>query len=255
MAEFLGPSDALMLKKHPAFHAYLKDQKAEPQTWKKASAKFTNKKRMIIVKEDLGVSVERAINFDAYVQLSFSKSKSVSEELGKNTKKEKFKKQAGEATTFTLMSANLEEIIQWCRSKRMKKTQHLLTFLRLKCQKMKCLEAAGYNVQRKLRVFRQEVCQALSPQGSAGRTFRFLTVTKRMAGQRSRLQSLRKRFIVSRARTDLKTTQLLGRQKETELQMYFKDIQKSRATSRTALQITNSDSSDDIDDIFAIAGL
>ncbi|MEQ2158296.1 hypothetical protein GOODEAATRI_010712, partial [Goodea atripinnis] len=59
MTEFLGPSDAFMLKKHPAFHAYLKDQKAEPQTWKKASAKFTNKKRMIIVKEDLGVSVER----------------------------------------------------------------------------------------------------------------------------------------------------------------------------------------------------
>ncbi|XP_047226459.1 nucleolus and neural progenitor protein isoform X2 [Girardinichthys multiradiatus] len=255
MVEFLGPSDAFMLKKHPAFHAYLKDQKAEPQTWKKASSKFTNKKRMIIVKEDLGISVERAVNFDAYVQLSFSKSKSVSEELSKNTKKEKFKKQAGEATTFTLMSANLEEIIQWCRSKRMRKTQCLLTFLRLKCQKMKCLEAAGYNVQRKLRVFRQEVCQALSPQGSAGRTFRFLTATKRMAGQRSRLQSLRKRFIVSRARTDLKTTQLLGRQKETELQMYFKDIQKSRATSRTALQITNSDSSDDIDDIFAIAGL
>ncbi|MED6259962.1 hypothetical protein ATANTOWER_021793 [Ataeniobius toweri] len=94
MAEFLGPSDAFMLKKHPAFHAYLKDQKAEPQTWKKASAKFTNKKRMISVKEDLGVSVERAVNFDACVQLSFSKSKSVSEELSKNTKKEKFKKQA-----------------------------------------------------------------------------------------------------------------------------------------------------------------
>ncbi|KAM4731294.1 nucleolus and neural progenitor protein-like [Anableps anableps] len=256
MMEFLGPSDALVLKKHPAFHAHLKDHKAELQTRKKASAKVTNKKRMRNFQEDLGVAVERerAVRFDGHVKPFFTKSKSVST-LSNKSKKQEFRKQVGEATTFTLMSASLEEMIQWCRSEGKKKTQCLLTFLRLKCQKMKCLEAAGYNVQRKLQVFRQEVCQALSPQGLTVRTFRFPAATKSTTGRRSHSESLRKRFMLSRARTGVKRTGLLGRQKDSELVVYFKDVQKSKAASRRALQIDNPDSNDDIDDIFAIAGL
>lgn len=74
-----------------------------------------------------------------------SQIKSVSKKFSNKSKKQKFKKKVVKATTFTLMSANLEEMIQWCRDgTRMKKTKRHLTFLRLKCQKMKCLEAAGY---------------------------------------------------------------------------------------------------------------
>ncbi|XP_035994539.1 nucleolus and neural progenitor protein [Fundulus heteroclitus] len=265
MAEFLGPADAFVLKSHPAFHARLKDQKADSQTRKKASADVRNKKQMINVTEDLGVSIGRGMKSPEYkhkqtdrpdspnYQGLFAKSsKFVSEGLRNDAKKQKFKKQAEEATTFTLMSANLEKMIQWCRSEGMKKTKRLLAFLRLKCQKMKCLEAEGYNVQRKLRGFRQEVCLALSPQGSAGRTFGFPATTARVVGRRTRFQSLRKRFIGSRNRTGVKTT---GRRKETEQQIYFKDVQKSRTASMAGLQTTNSGSKDDIDDIFAIAGL
>uniref|UniRef100_A0A3Q2QDW6 Nucleolus and neural progenitor protein n=1 Tax=Fundulus heteroclitus TaxID=8078 RepID=A0A3Q2QDW6_FUNHE len=252
MAEFLGPADALVLKSHPAFHARLKDQKADSQTRKKASADVRNKKQMINVTEDLGVSIGRGDGFESHVKPSFGKSKFVSEGLRNDAKKQKFKKQAEEAPTFTLMSANLEEMIQWCRSEGMKKTKRLLAFLRLKCQKMKCLEAEGYNVQRKLRGFRQEVCLALSPQGSAGRTFGFPATTARGVGRRTRFQSLRKRFIGSRNRTGVKTK---GRRKENKQQIYFKDVQKSRTASMAGLQTTNSGSKDDIDDIFAIAGL
>lgn len=59
-------------------------------------------------------------------------------------KKQKFKKQVRDATTFTDMATHLEEMIFWCKSKRMEKEKRLLTFLHLKCQKMKSLEAAGY---------------------------------------------------------------------------------------------------------------
>uniref|UniRef100_A0A3Q2P281 Nucleolus and neural progenitor protein n=1 Tax=Fundulus heteroclitus TaxID=8078 RepID=A0A3Q2P281_FUNHE len=219
MAEFLGPADALVLKSHPAFHARLKDQKI-----------FVN----FYLPNDYLILIP--------------KSKFVSEGLRNDAKKQKFKKQAEEAPTFTLMSANLEEMIQWCRSEGMKKTKRLLAFLRLKCQKMKCLEAEGYNVQRKLRGFRQEVCLALSPQGSAGRTFGFPATTARGVGRRTRFQSLRKRFIGSRNRTGVKTK---GRRKENKQQIYFKDVQKSRTASMAGLQTTNSGSKDDIDDIFA----
>lgn len=62
----------------------------------------------------------------------------------KADKKLTFKKQVREATSFMQMATHLEEMIQWCKYQRMEKEKRLLTFLRLKCQKMKCLEAAGY---------------------------------------------------------------------------------------------------------------
>lgn len=57
---------------------------------------------------------------------------------------QKFKKQMREATSFTDMDTRLEEMIVWCKSKKMKKEKRLLTFLRLKCQRMKCLQGEGY---------------------------------------------------------------------------------------------------------------
>lgn len=57
---------------------------------------------------------------------------------------QKFKKQMREATSFTDMDTRLEEMIVWCKSKKMRKEKRLLTFLRLKCQRMKSLEGEGY---------------------------------------------------------------------------------------------------------------
>lgn len=72
------------------------------------------------------------------------KGKSFPWETQKADKKQKFKKQVREATSFTDMVTHLEEMIQWCKRQKMEKEKHLLTFLRLKCQRMKGLEAAGY---------------------------------------------------------------------------------------------------------------
>lgn len=78
-----------------------------------------------------------------YCLILISKGKTISK-LSNQIKKQELKKQVSEATTFSLLDDNLEEIIQWCSSERMKRTKRLLTFLRFKCQKMKCLEAAGH---------------------------------------------------------------------------------------------------------------
>lgn len=72
------------------------------------------------------------------------KGKSFPQKTHKADKKRKFKKQVREATTFTDMAAHLEEMIPWCKSQKMEKEKRLLSFLHLKCQRMKCLEAAGY---------------------------------------------------------------------------------------------------------------
>lgn len=73
------------------------------------------------------------------------KGKSFPRETNKAGKrKQKFKKQARDATTFREMAAHLEEMIIWCKSEGMEKEKRLLTFLRLKGQKMTSLEAAGY---------------------------------------------------------------------------------------------------------------
>lgn len=61
-----------------------------------------------------------------------------------DAKKQKFMKQMRDATTFTDMAKHLEEMILWCKSEHMGKEKRFLSFLRLKCQKLKSLEAAGY---------------------------------------------------------------------------------------------------------------
>lgn len=73
-----------------------------------------------------------------------TKGKPISEDVNKTNKKQKLKRQIEDGATFSHMSANLEDTIRWCESHRMEKTKRLLTFLQLKCQRMKCLEAAGH---------------------------------------------------------------------------------------------------------------
>lgn len=58
--------------------------------------------------------------------------------------KQRFKEQVRSASTFTDMATYLDEMIQWCKAHKMGKERRLLNFLRLKCQKMKCLEEEGY---------------------------------------------------------------------------------------------------------------
>ncbi|XP_069010834.1 nucleolus and neural progenitor protein [Embiotoca jacksoni] len=261
MAQFLGPSDALLLTKHSTHDLQAKEQKQQKR--KKSSVKVKNQKQAREIKEDLGVAVERVFGPDTGIKpflktfKNFTEGKSFSEEVHKTDKRQKFKKQVREAATFTCMAIHLEEMILWCKSQRMETEKRLLTFLRLKCQRMESLEAAGYNVHRKLRTFRHEACWASSPQGSVPKTFRTPAVKRRQARLKTRCQSLRSRFTSFTVRTGAKKKHLTGAQRGAELSVsgLSKDDQRSQTTPEATHQTTDSDSHNDIDDIFANAGL
>ncbi|KAM7380768.1 hypothetical protein PAMP_004041 [Pampus punctatissimus] len=149
MAQFLDPSHALLLTKQRRYDPCAKDHK-ENQQRRKNSVKVKNQGQNRKFKEDLGVAVERDLVLDADMKpfltifRNLTEVKSLPQESHKAEKKQMFKQQARKATTFIDMANHLEEMILWCKSQKMEKEKRILTFLRLKCQRMKCLEAAGY---------------------------------------------------------------------------------------------------------------
>ncbi|XP_026150394.1 nucleolus and neural progenitor protein isoform X2 [Mastacembelus armatus] len=251
LAQFLGTSAVSLLLKQPK-----NDHKAKQQTKKKSSVKVTNQGQAWKVKEDLGVAIERDIVLDTDMTPFLKVFRNLTEETHKVDKKEKLKKQMKGAATFTDMATLLEEMILWCKSERMEKEKRLLTFLRMKCQKFKSLEASGYNVQRKLQTFRQEVCWALSPEGSVPRTCRATAAMRRNANRRTLYQSVRSRFKSSTGKTGVKKKHLKKclKRRELSVSLCTKDDQSSRSIYEATPQTTDCDGNDDIDDIFALAG-
>ncbi|XP_042282424.1 nucleolus and neural progenitor protein [Thunnus maccoyii] len=257
MAEFLGPSHALLLTKWRTRGLHAKDHKEKQQSRKKSSVKVKNQGRTRKVKEDLGVAIERDLALNADMKPFLKSFRNLTEEPHKAEKKQMFKKRVREAATFTNMVTHLEEMILWCKSQKMEKEKHLLTFLRLKCQRMKCLETAGYNVQRKLRSFRQEVCWAFSPQGVMPNACRSSAAVRKNAHLRTRFQSLRRRLKSPTVSIGVKKKQVKRRRKRTELSVSgpSEDDKRSRIIHEATAQTTDCNSHDDIDDIFASAGL
>lgn len=258
MTQFLGPSVASLLTKKSAHVPHAKEHKEKRR--KKSSAEVKNQAQTRKVKEDLGVAIERGTVLDTDLKpflmafKNFTKDKSVPRWKKKSGKMQKFKKQMREATSFTDMDTRLEEMIVWCKSKKMKKEKRLLTFLRLKCQRMKCLEGEGYNVQRKLQTFRQEARWASSPRGSAPRSCRSSAATRRNAHLRTRFHSLRSRFRSAAARAGVKKKRRKRQREKTEPSAsgLSADDQRNRTTNKPTSRTADCD---DIDDIFASVGL
>ncbi|KAA8588334.1 hypothetical protein FQN60_001528 [Etheostoma spectabile] len=144
IAQFLAPSDARVLTKKPAGGPLAKGHRHKQQSKKKSSVEGKNQGASREVREDLGVAVERVTGLDADMKPFLKVFRDFSEKTYKDDTTRKFKKQVREAATFTDMAAHLEEMIPWCKSQKMEKEKRLLSFLQLKCQRMKCLEAAGY---------------------------------------------------------------------------------------------------------------
>ncbi|XP_030614854.1 nucleolus and neural progenitor protein [Archocentrus centrarchus] len=253
IAQLLGPSDAYLLSKHPA---HRKDRQDKKQRAKKFSVKVRTQAQKRKIKEDLGIAVKRGTGHDADIRpffklfRNFTEGPSFPKQMRKADRKKRFQKKVREAASFTHMATHLDEMILWCKSQRMGKEKRLLNFLRVKCQKMKCLETAGYNVQRKLQTFKKEVCWASSPQGSAPKTFHSLTSRRRSVHLRAHVQTRSRQFMSSTVRTGIKR-----REKGPKLSGLRVDDQQSKSTEEATHQATDSDSHDDIDDIFASVGL
>ncbi|XP_035507263.2 nucleolus and neural progenitor protein isoform X3 [Scophthalmus maximus] len=256
MAQLLGPSHAALLSKQAKYGSHAKDHKGkqqQQQQQKSSGVGVTKSGQTRRVKEDLGVAVERAIVHDTDMKPFLKAFRNLTEGTHKADEKQTFKKQAREATSFTDMAAHLEEMIVWCKSQRMEKEKRLLTFLRLKCHRMACLEAAGYNVRRKLQSFRRELLWAASPQGSAPKTCRSSAALRRNARPRRLFQSLRSRFRFSTAKTGLQKKRLKTQRRW--MSELSEDGQSTQTIHEATPQTIDFDDHDDIDDIFASVGV
>ncbi|KAM8854633.1 nucleolus and neural progenitor protein-like [Spinachia spinachia] len=264
MAQFLGPSDARLLRMKKKAHGRpAKHLKEQQQRREKPSATVSQPREKRNVKEDLGVSIERDISLECdlrpFLKLftGFTEGKSVAQKTRKDDKKQTFKKQVMAATTFTDMVTHLEEMIPWCKSQKMVKEKQLLTFLLLRCRRMKSLEAAGFNVQSKLRVFRRKACWASSPRRSEPRAGRPSAAMRGLARLRTRFQSLRSRFKSLTLRTGVKTKRTRGQRTRADLSVSgpSEDDRTDGSKCLVTPQAPGWDSHDDIDDIFASVGL
>ncbi|XP_029937526.1 nucleolus and neural progenitor protein [Myripristis murdjan] len=260
MAQFLGPSSASLLTKKPQQQEEQQQQRNKERK-RKAPAKIPNQAKRQ-KKEDLGVAVQRDQLFDIDVKPLFKglgdfkealKNKPSPQERRKAEKKQMFKKQVRAATTFTDMATHLEEMIEWCKSHSLVKEKRLLSFLYLKCQKMKGLESAGYTIQRKLRSFQREVCWASSPAGSVPRTCLPIAALWRNTHPRTRLRTLRTRFRRSTTTNCAKKKEKKRRRKTTESSV--SRLSEYDKGSRTSHETSECEGRDDIDDIFASVGL
>ncbi|CAJ1071345.1 nucleolus and neural progenitor protein [Xyrichtys novacula] len=252
LALFLGPSDTFSLMKRSVH-----DPKAEDCKRKRPSGVVKNHGRTKKAREDLGVSVERGVVPDADMKPFLKVFKGFSKEnfrqtAQKDERKQRLLKQLEEASTFMDMETCLGKMIKWCKSMRMKTEKSFLTFLQLKCQKMKCLEEGGYKIQGRIKTFRKEACRALSPTGSVPKYRQFSASKMKKACLRTSLHSLRSQFKSSRLRTSVRTK--WTRTELPELRLPG-DNQNNRTSQDLASQATEHNSYDDIDDIFASVGL
>ncbi|KAM9851179.1 nucleolus and neural progenitor protein [Aulostomus maculatus] len=253
LAQFLGPCDTFVVTKTSTSSLLAKEGKLK-QLMRKKPVRSSNMGWERRGLEDLGVAVQRGPALDASMKpfLTVSRKSTKIKSLPQETEKEKtFENQVREAATFTDMVTHLEEMIPWYKSQKMEKKKRLLTFLRLKCQRMKCHEAAGYNVQRKLQTFRQEVCQAVSSRGSVRKTSPS-SLVRRDFHLRTRFQFLKRRWKLCATGSCVKKK----RPKTTEVCKLSQKSRRSLAVDEAAAAPpTDKDNHDDIDDIFASVGL
>ncbi|XP_041663317.1 nucleolus and neural progenitor protein isoform X2 [Cheilinus undulatus] len=255
VALFLDPSDALLLTKQSAHDPEVKQQRK-----KMPSVLVKNQRQTKKVKEDLGIAVDRGSVADTdmkpFLKIfnNFPKDKSLQLKRQKAERKQKFIKQLRKATTFTDMESCLTKMIQWCRSQRMKKERCLLTFLHLKCKRMKGLETAGYKIHKRFNNLRKEAYWAFSPQGSVPKSCRSSAAMLGNVRLRTPFHLLRGQMKSSAVRCGMKTKWMKKRRKRTEIleSGLPGDNQRNRKTNEQTLHTKEND---DIDDIFASFGL
>ncbi|XP_061774455.1 nucleolus and neural progenitor protein isoform X2 [Nerophis ophidion] len=255
VVDFLGPSDASLL---PAKHKIqVKAQKGKVEK-QKPPIKTNNLGPTRKIREDLGVAVQRELEFDSDIkpiQNIFGNipKKILPKEKKKDEKKQMLQRQVNQVSTFKDMASCLEELILWCKSKKTNKRERLLTFLRLKCRRLRGLEAAGYKVQKKLKTFKQEACQAFcGVPGPVRKTCPPAGACRRLGRLRTRVWTLRMQFRSPETRRHVKRKQ---RQKKcVSLGLLMQDGGLSEMDKATACTV-DSGKHDDIDEIFACVGL
>ncbi|KAJ8004543.1 hypothetical protein DPEC_G00137370 [Dallia pectoralis] len=191
MAEFLGPSDSCLLE----FSCSAKGMSVKGASGSSVLRRLfrqegvANRRQAVGgpsnrtgKKVDLGTAVLRrssgevsGIDLKALLkqtmvndtETSMEKVQPSSVNTSVNDQKRSFLKQLRTPISFSKMATHLEEVMQWCHSRKLwRGVMGRLKFLHLKCRRMKHLESEGFRVQGKLRRFKQEVSWALNLGGN-----------------------------------------------------------------------------------------
>ncbi|XP_077584192.1 nucleolus and neural progenitor protein isoform X2 [Stigmatopora nigra] len=163
-----------------------------------------------------------------------------------------FHRHIRQAATFKDMAFTLEEMIKWCTSKKRNQTKQHLTFLKLKCQRLTGAEALGYNVQNKLRKFKQDACQAQCGSQTPLLKSRYSFFACRKSDcRRKNLSSFKMHFIPSKVKNNVKK-RVEPKKRLSSATLNDDWIGKIRVMS-TPSSVAN-ESYDDIDKIFASVG-
>uniref|UniRef100_A0A3B4AYW4 Nucleolus and neural progenitor protein-like N-terminal domain-containing protein n=1 Tax=Periophthalmus magnuspinnatus TaxID=409849 RepID=A0A3B4AYW4_9GOBI len=201
-----------------------------------------------IVKEDLGVSIKRG--------------KSHLDRKPKNNgiaaKMRILRSNVKKSSSFGDFDVHLEKMVQWCKLKQMGKKRRLFNYLRLKCQKLKCLESDGHKYESYHLYFFlcfYKVFKACSKS----------SVTRRTSGSLAEFKTKRQWTNFHSLRTKLKSKNVrTGSTRKREAKWKTSRKSKSsrhnkdadRRTEDEAIsQGSHCDRRDDIDDIFASIGL
>ncbi|KAJ8350181.1 hypothetical protein SKAU_G00253110 [Synaphobranchus kaupii] len=114
-------------------------------------------------------------DFDIPCELEMPKKKRASQELAVIGQKQSFLKKSKAVSSLSDMDAHLQEMIDWFRSRKMRRESSRLRLLQLKCQRLNWLDVQGLRVNRKLQRLRGEMSRALYPDETQ-RTERFLVL-------------------------------------------------------------------------------
>ncbi|XP_041926657.1 nucleolus and neural progenitor protein [Alosa sapidissima] len=71
------------------------------------------------------------------------------------SQKKKFVKLLDSATSFSDLAVTLQEVIQWCRDRKLSQERRSLAFMCVKCRRMVSMEADGQSVTRRLQLFQR----------------------------------------------------------------------------------------------------
>ncbi|XP_077436210.1 nucleolus and neural progenitor protein isoform X2 [Vanacampus margaritifer] len=253
MAHFLDPSDAALLVAKTTSERCVAAHRAEKESHK-PPVTVDHRRLMGKVKEDLGVAVRRELLLDASVVRVQTNHRTVAKMIlpqkRRQCERERvFQRHTKQVATFKNMSSSLDKMILWCKSHKMNPTKLRLTFLRLKCRQMRSAEAAGCNLQKKLRAFKREARRAFC--GVRGplqkKTTRPSALCRRRGCLRTRLTALWRQFRSSRMRNNA-TKRLKPKKRASSM------LANADWLNTTTASMFNNDY-DDIDDIFASVGL
>ncbi|XP_077473945.1 nucleolus and neural progenitor protein [Stigmatopora argus] len=168
-------------------------------------------------------------------------------------RKRSFHRHVRKAATFKDVAFTLEEMIKWCTSKKRNRTKQRLTFLRLKCRRLTGAEALGYNVQNKLRKFKQDACQAPCGIQSPFLKRRYSFFACQRSGRlRKSLWSFKMNFLSSKVRNNVKKR--VEPKKHLSSAIPDDDWIRKIGEMSTPSLVAN-ESYDDIDTIFASVGV